>query len=126
MRKATIIGIAVVLAALIAAAVAAATLSFSGSSHATPTTARVLPSGHAALEAGGNPLRVTGTGFKPGEHVRVTVLGGRKQTKNVVASSRGTFSVKFQGRSDCASLTVYALGDRGSRTSFNLSSFLCR
>ena len=72
-----------------------------------------------------NPLRVRGTQFKAGERVRVTVDDGSGPTRKLVTAGKtGGFVVSFAGVEVC-SLTVSASGDKGSRTSFQLSSFRC-
>jgi hypothetical protein len=69
-----------------------------------------------------SPLRVKGTGFVPGERVRVELVGSESRT--VTASDSGSFSVTFpSGR--CESMTFTATGSKGSKTSFNLSQPLC-
>jgi hypothetical protein len=110
-----------------AVAVASATLESSddSSSTATPgkqapgkaTRATIMPSDYA-------PLRLRGTRFKAGERVRIAVNGEERATKSVKASRDGAFVVTFAGVDAC-SVTVVATGDKGSRASFQLSSFRC-
>jgi hypothetical protein len=68
------------------------------------------------------PLRVKGTGFVPGERVRVELVG--RESRTVSASSSGSFRVSFPS-DRCQSVTVKATGSKGSRASFNLSQPLC-
>jgi hypothetical protein len=78
--------------------------------------ARLLPTSFA-------PLALKGTGFKSGENVTVKVDG---VTKRVRASSNGSFAVRLSTRVDrCNGMTVSALGDKGSRTSFQFAELLC-
>lgn len=128
MRKATIVGVVAVAAALIAVAVAAATGTFDRSTNAPARDdAGAMTAGRAQImAAGGNPIRVVGSGFKPAEHVRVQISGNRGSGRRVTASAKGSFTVKLKTGSDCPSLTVDAIGDKGSRASFNVSSFVCR
>ena len=126
MKKSVVIFVIVLAAAGIAVAVAAATGTFTGGSDKTKTT-QPTPTGRPTIyAAGSSPLRVTGLGFQPGEHVRVGASAGkRKASRAVVANSKGSFKLKLAGISGCDSLHLYAVGDKGSRTSFNLSSFVC-
>lgn len=68
-----------------------------------------------------SPLTVAGSGFKPGESVRISGAG----TKRVAASRRGAFSVRLPGVDPCGSLTIVAVGTKGSRASMNFSQLLC-
>jgi hypothetical protein len=63
---------------------------------------------------------VAGTGFKSGEAVRLTGVPVRQ----VRASAKGTFTVRFRG-DPCRSLTVTAIGSKGSRAAVNYSQFSC-
>ena len=63
---------------------------------------------------------VAGTGFKSGEVVRLTGVPVRQ----VRASAKGTFTVRFGG-DPCRSLTVTATGSKGSRAAVNYSQFSC-
>jgi hypothetical protein len=124
-RKTTIIFATVLLTAAVAVTVAAATGTFSTRT-ARGTTAR-LTHGRPTIYVVGPSLRVRGTGFKSREHVRVSAKGAlRSRPKSVTASSRGSFVAALGGGDvSCDSVTVIATGDRGSRASFNLSSFVC-
>jgi hypothetical protein len=120
MRQAVIVGSVVVVAALIAVAVAAATGTFSDE----PKSKTPFPgaTGRPAIVAKStNPLIVSGTGFKPRERVRVGMNSSRR---TVVASGSGSFSIRFKTNA-CGSITVTAVGNHGSRASFNISSFVC-
>jgi hypothetical protein len=63
---------------------------------------------------------VAGNGFKSSEVVRLTGVPVRQ----VRASARGTFTVRFRG-DPCSSLTVTAFGSKGSRASVNYSQLNC-
>jgi hypothetical protein len=82
--------------------------------------ARLLPTGFA-------PPTLKGTGFKPGENVTVQIRDNATPTKKrVKASSSGSFTVRLAARVDrCNGMTVTAVGDQGSRASFQLSELLC-
>jgi hypothetical protein len=82
--------------------------------------ARLLPTKLA-------PLALKGTGFKPGENVTVKVAGGAgKTTRRVTADPSGSFVVRLATRFDrCNGMTVPAVGDKGSRTSFQFAELLC-
>jgi hypothetical protein len=73
------------------------------------------------------PFRVTGSRFRPGERVRVTVTptGGAGLVKRVTASRRGTFALRFPGVHVCAGVSAKAVGSRGSRAAFSLSAIMC-
>ena len=125
MRKGLVFA-AVLAAAGVAVTVAAATGTFS--SESDKATSRLVTHGRPTIyPAGGASLRVRGSGFKSGEHVRVSAKGAPgSRPKSATASSRGTFVVDLGGGpASCDSVTVVASGDHGSRASFNLSSFVC-
>jgi hypothetical protein len=67
------------------------------------------------------PLIVAGRGFKAGELVRLTGA----DTKRVMASRTGSFSVRLAYRDPCGGLTIAAVGSKGSRAGFNVSHLLC-
>jgi hypothetical protein len=81
--------------------------------------ARIMPLGMS-------PLKVKGTGFVPGEHVRVTETSGARVTRKATAGSRGGFVVTLPVnlRQSCGA-DVVAKGDKGSRARFNLAQFAC-
>ena len=107
--------------ALAGAAVAAVVASDSGGpkkDQAQSERARLRPVGQS-------PLRVKGTGFVPGEQVRLTLGGGTNLAQTVRASAEGSFTAVFRGVSACDSVTAYARGSKGSRASFNFSQVAC-
>jgi hypothetical protein len=69
------------------------------------------------------PLTVRGTGFAPGEHVRLTLRTGRPRavSRTARAGSAGTFRAAFGlfvALEPCrGSIVVTATGSRGSRAS---------
>jgi hypothetical protein len=69
-----------------------------------------------------SPLRVKGTGFVPGERVRVALVDST--TRTVDADDSGSFEVTFPS-DRCSSVSVEATGSKGSRASFNLSQIAC-
>jgi hypothetical protein len=78
--------------------------------------ARLLPTGFA-------PPTLKGTGFKPGENVTIKVDA---VTKRVRADSSGSFAVRMSSSFDrCNGMTATAVGDKGSRTSFQFAELLC-
>src|SRR5688572_13250593 len=78
--------------------------------------ARLLPAGFA-------PPTLKGTGFKPGENVTVKVDA---VTKRVRADSNGSFSVRLSNRFDrCNGMRASAVGDKGSKASFQFAELLC-
>jgi len=107
--------------ALAGAAVAAVVASDSGSHKERrdqDERARLMPVGQA-------PLRVKGTGFMPGERVRLTLGGGTGLGQTVRASADGSFTAVFRNVSACDSVTANARGSKGSHASFNFSQIAC-
>jgi hypothetical protein len=112
---------------------------------ATMGAGTLVPGGDSSVEKKSPPFGVTangkarllpmsfasgtfkGVGFKAGENVTVRALEqGRKATKRVRADARGSFTVRLGLRTDrCNGMTVTAVGDKGSRTSFNFAQLLC-
>ena len=125
MKKFIIAAIALTAATCVGVAVAAATGSFSneGSSAAKKELTGI---GRPTIRPiAMKPLRVKGTGFKPNEHVRLAIAGeGGAGRRRVTASDGGSFVAKLEAEG-CGSISISAVGDRGSRASFNLSSFVC-
>ena len=123
-----ILGIALA-AALVVSATMAAGLVDTGSDPREDKGLALPSSGKARiLPVGMSPLRIKGTGFAPGEHVRLTATAGSKKvTRTASAGQRGGFVVSLPlGSVDrCNGLTVVAKGDKGSRTSFRFSQLLC-
>jgi archaellin len=114
-----------VLAALALVAVAAVIATVvgqtSGSSSREPKAVRQA---HIA-PMGQNPLTVKGSGFRPGERVRLVVKGSQGAALTAKASPDGSFVAAFRGLNGCDSVTVSAAGSKGSRASFNLSQIAC-
>lgn len=73
------------------------------------------------------PLALRGTGFKPSENVTVKVMDGlMKKTRRARANGSGAFVVRMPaGAERCNGMTVDAVGDKGSRASFQYSEFVC-
>jgi hypothetical protein len=74
-----------------------------------------------------DPVTLTGSGFHRFERVRVTVrpVIGSPVTKRVRANRHGAFRVTFRRlRADGNGLEAVAVGRRGSRASFQFSSFV--
>jgi hypothetical protein len=104
------------------AAIAAVVMNQSSSTDSTskvPRQAKLLP-------AGATPLKVKGTGFRPGERVRLKAIGaGQPISRNIVANANGAFVATFRSMNACQSPTVTASGSRGSHASFNYSQIAC-
>jgi hypothetical protein len=69
------------------------------------------------------PLAVAGTGFQPGESVRISVRGTAGGSRTVKASSAGRINMRFPGMrlDQCRPgglIIVTAIGDKGSRAQF--------
>jgi hypothetical protein len=82
---------------------------------ATPTLAPVQQ----------QPLVVKGTGFRPGEKVVLAAKGLRSSHATARADEGGAFEATFRGLKNCDSVTVVAVGSKGSRAEFNLSQIAC-
>jgi hypothetical protein len=102
---------------LIGLLVAVISLGFDAT-HSDPATEAKQPT---LTIMGGNPLRVAGRRFKPGEHVTVSVGPRRRAT---TAGVRGAFTVRF-ARGTCTSGTVLAVGSKGSRAAAGVPKTLC-
>ena len=88
----------------------------------TPLPKGTASNGRASLSLTSlRPLTVMGRGFKSGERVRVSGAG----LKMAVASRRGGFTVRMSYHDPCASLTITAVGSKGSRASLNFSQLRC-
>ena len=122
MRKTTILGVVLVAIVVTGFSVPAAlgSLGRSGAPNAQSAVARAR-----IVAAGGNPIRVRGLGFKARERVRVWIAGNPGTTKRVTASARGRFAVNLTTGSSCPDVTVKAVGNRGSRASYRVSSPVC-
>jgi hypothetical protein len=70
------------------------------------------------------PLTVAGSGFHPGEHVRVSTDAPHAETVETDADDAGAFKVTLHFDA-CGSINVTAVGSKGSRTQFNLSQIAC-
>ena len=68
-----------------------------------------------------------GTGFKAGEQVKNTFIGGMHAVRKKTASMRGTFVVQFPGAdvNRCLGFAVTAVGNRGSRATFKRAHGQC-
>jgi hypothetical protein len=71
------------------------------------------------------PTIVKGTGFQPGEKVELSAKGLRSSHATARADGSGEFEAIFHGLKSCDSVTVVAVGSKGSRAEFNLSQIAC-
>ena len=73
------------------------------------------------------PLTIHGVRFKPRERVTVTLDGGKRGTRHVIASRTGSFSARFEVKLlACRTVTIRAVGSKGSRAVRQLSRPNCR
>ena len=75
-----------------------------------------------------SPLVVRGTGFKPGEHVRVwLVLTTARRSRDALAGTTGGFTVRFTVTPlQCPFVrSLTATGSRGSRAALKLPPSMC-
>ena len=73
------------------------------------------------------PFVVGGSGFRPGETVRVAVRGGPESSRTANASSGGRITVRFPGVGlQCPRfLIITATGDKGSRAQLRMMPPAC-
>ena len=116
--KALVAAGALALAGAAVAAVVASDSGFHQEGRDQDERPRLMPVGQA-------PLRVKGTGFVPGERVRLTLGGGTGLRQSVRADTDGSFTAVFRNVSACDSVTADARGSKGSRASFNFSQVAC-
>jgi hypothetical protein len=96
------------------------------SSAPTETTAAETTAARAQLSpVQSQPLEVKGTGFEPGEKVTLAAKGRQSSLATARANGSGEFEATFRGLENCDSVTVVAVGSRGSRAEFNLSQIAC-
>ena len=107
---------------MLAALVVSATLAITGTDTSSDQARR-----GKLTQIGEQPLRLRGTGFLPGEKVRVSAAArGGKETRTVIANSSGAFTLSFSADLDtCDGVTISAVGTKGTRTSFQLSQLVC-
>jgi hypothetical protein len=73
------------------------------------------------------PLTIHGIHFKARERVTVTLDGGRSGVKHVLATRAGAFSAAFNIKLlACRTVTIRAVGSRGSRAVRQLPRPNCR
>jgi hypothetical protein len=122
------LAIAVAAVLVVSATMGAETLVPGGESTKKKPRGGLAMSGKARLLPTSSALpSLKGTGFKAGENVVVRVLGGTtKTTRRVRADGSGSFVVRLAAGFDrCNGMTVTAVGDKGSRTSFQFAELLC-
>jgi hypothetical protein len=73
------------------------------------------------------PMTLQGSGFRSGEHVKVTVVAGKRAVHWVWAGSAGGFLVRFRGltANACRGSSAIAVGDRGSYAAFKRVPGVC-
>jgi hypothetical protein len=90
-----------------------------------PSGSKTTATRPALLAVQQQPLTVKGTGFQPAEKVRLAAKGLESSYASATADDSGTFEARFHGVDGCDSITVSAIGSKGSRTEFNLSQIAC-
>jgi hypothetical protein len=120
-----LIGIALAAVLVVSATMGAGTLVPGGESTKKAPRGAIATNGKARLmPVSFAPATLKGTSFRPGENVRVELEGIK--TKNVQANSAGAFTVRFPSRADrCHGMSASAVGDKGSRASFQLAELMC-
>ena len=68
---------------------------------------------------------VEGTGFRPDEKITLAAKGRQSSLATARADGSGEFEATFHGLQNCDSVTVVAVGSKGSRAEFNLSQIAC-
>jgi hypothetical protein len=73
------------------------------------------------------PLALRGTGFRPREAVRITLLASIERTvRRAEAGANGSFKVGFPPAADGCSLVIaHAVGSKGSRASVRIGGPPC-
>lgn len=90
-------------------------------------TGSTAPSKARLTVVKGKPLALRGTGFRPHEAVRITLLASIKRSvKRAEAGANGSFKVAFPPAADgCSLVTAYAVGSKGSRASVQIGGPPC-
>jgi hypothetical protein len=109
-------------AALVLGAVALTACGGRSSAPSASTTSAQRPELRPVSQS---PLRVAGTGFRPGEEVRIEVDAPNGQAKQTRANSSGRFTTNISELTGCGSVTVTATGSQGSNAEFNFSQIAC-
>jgi hypothetical protein len=91
----------------------------------SPSTTSAQQQRPELLPVSQSPLKVEGTGFQPGEEVRIEVDAPNGQAKHTRASSSGSFTTDISELTGCGSVTVTATGSQGSVAEFNFSQIAC-
>ena len=124
----TLAAIVVAAALVVSATMGAETLVPGGDSAKEKPRGGLAPSSGKAqlMPSSLTPPSLKGTGFKPGENVTVKIVDGLKATRRVKASASGSFTVRLAARTDrCGGMTAIAVGDKGSRASFQFAQVMC-
>jgi hypothetical protein len=119
---------ALVAVLVVSATMGADTLVPGGDSAKKKPVGGLAPSGGKArlLPASLSPPSIKGTGFKPGENVTVKFVDGPKATRRAKANGSGSFTILMPERNNqCGNLSAVAVGDKGSRASFQFAQVLC-
>ncbi len=115
-------------ALVVSATMGAGTLVPGGDSAKKKPVGGLAPSGGKArlLPASLSPPSIKGTGFKPGENVTVKLIDSPKATRRAKANGSGSFTIRMPERTNqCGGLTAVAVGDKGSRASFQFAQVMC-
>ena len=95
----------------------------SGTTRSTPKTTTASRAQISPVQS--QPLEVKGTGFQPGEKVTLSAKGLKSSHTTATADSSGELEATFHGLENCDSVTVTAVGSKGSRAELNLSQIAC-
>ena len=96
----------------------------SGTTRTTPTTTTTASRAQIS-PVQSQPLEVKGTGFQPGEKVTLSAKGLKSSHTTATADGSGELEATFHGLENCDSVTVTAVGSKGSRAELNLSQIAC-
>ena len=113
---------------VVSATMGAETLIPGGETKRKPPVGGLAPSGGKArlLPSSSAPQSLKGTGFKPGEIVTVKVVHPPQAIRRAQADGSGSFTVRLPARANrCNGMTVVAVGNKGSRASFQFAQVLC-
>ena len=73
------------------------------------------------------PVTLRATGFKPDEHVRITILTDNRLVRRTTAGPSGAFTMRLPvvDMNACTGFSITATGDRGTRATYKRAPGMC-